>query len=198
MMKLKIMQMGEPVLREMARELSKDEILSDEIQQLIAHMRDTMHDAPGVGLAAPQIGQSLQLIVIEDRSEYHAQLSPEQLAERERVPVPFQVIINPKLTILKGDSRTFFEGCLSFSGFVGLVPRAQQVQVECLNERAEPVTITAHGWYARILQHEVDHLHGKICIDRMHTRSLSTMDNFMRYHRHKTTAELIAELTNKS
>ena len=186
-MKLKIIQAGDPILRQRAKELTVEEILSAPIQQLIGFMKETMHDAPGVGLAAPQIGESLQLIVIEDREEeFKKFLSPEQIKTRERKSVPFQVLINPKIMINQSVSDEFYEGCLSVAGFVGLVPRALNVTVECLNEQANPITIQASGWYARILQHEIDHLHGVLCIDRMKMESLSTMDNFMRYW--KTTA----------
>src|SRR4026208_869068 len=94
----KIVQVGDPVLRQRARELTRAEIASPYIQDMIARMRDTMRDAPGVGLAAPQIGESLQLAVIEDPPALHAALTPEQLAERERMAVPFHVLINPRLT----------------------------------------------------------------------------------------------------
>ena len=87
-MRLKILQAGDPVLRQAARALTETDIASAEIQDLIAHMRETMHDAPGVGLAAPQIGVSLQIAVIEDKEEYLKEISPEQLAERERKPCP--------------------------------------------------------------------------------------------------------------
>ena len=95
---LKIVQVGDPVLRQPARTLTVDEILGRKIQQLIRDMREAMHDAPGVGLAAPQVGFSLQIAVIEDLEEYHKDVSAEALAERERRPVPFQVLINPVLT----------------------------------------------------------------------------------------------------
>ena len=180
-MKLKILQIGEPILRQPARPLSKAEVRGAEVQQLIALMRDTMRDAPGVGLAAPQIGVSLQLAVVEDRAETLAALDPAALTEREREPVPFQVLINPKLTIVDPGSRVFFEGCLSAAGLVGCVPRAAAVRVECLNELAEPVTVEASGWHARILQHEIDHLHGRLCLDRMEIRTLMSADNYARY-----------------
>jgi peptide deformylase len=96
---LKIRAAGEPVLRERARPLQPEEILLPSTQDLIASMRETMHDAPGVGLAAPQIGLPLQLAVIEDREEYMKDFSREMLAERERKPVAFEVIINPVLTL---------------------------------------------------------------------------------------------------
>ncbi len=176
-MTLEIVQTGHPVLRAVARTLSVDEIRSPATQQLIAEMRDTMRAAPGVGLAAPQIGESLQLAVIEDRADYLEDVSPEHLAKLQRSPVDFHVIINPKLTPIGETVLAFYEGCLSVAGFVAVVPRAESVRVECLNERAEPITITAHGWYARILQHEIDHLNGTLYIDRMETRTFASVEN---------------------
>ena len=111
-MNLKIVQAGHPVLRRRGRELTKDEIRSPQIQQLIELMRVTMREAPGVGLAAPQVGVSIQLAVIEDPEEYLAHLSPDQLGETQRSAVPFHVIINPRLTLLGDSKATFFEGCL--------------------------------------------------------------------------------------
>ena len=142
-MNLKIVQVGEPVLRQAARKLRPAEILSDEIQSLIALMRETMRDAPGVGLAAPQIGVSLQIAVIEDKEEYLAGISAEQLAERERKPVAFHTIINPTLTLGSDPTVDFFEGCLSLAGFAALVPRARRVRVECLDEHGTPQVIEA-------------------------------------------------------
>jgi peptide deformylase len=143
-------------------------------------MRETMRDAPGVGLAAPQVGVSVQLAVIEDLAANTKKLTAEQVRERERWPTPFQVIINPKISL--GEEQVeFFEGCLSLAGFMAMVPRARTVVVECLNEHAEPVRIEAVGWQARILQHEIDHLNGTLYIDRMSARSFNTMDNYERH-----------------
>src|SRR5277367_298764 len=114
---LKIRATGEPVLRERARPLRPEEILLPSTQELIASMRETMRDAPGVGLAAPQIGLPLQLVVIEDRPEYIEKLPTEQASARERRPVPFHVVINPKLTVEGAETLEFFEGCLSVTGF---------------------------------------------------------------------------------
>ena len=94
---LTIVQVGDPVLRQRARALTGEEIRSRQIRQLIEKMRQTMYDAPGVGLAAPQIGVSLQIAVIEDREEYLEEIPAENLAERERRPIPFQVLINPAI-----------------------------------------------------------------------------------------------------
>jgi peptide deformylase len=164
---LKIVQTGDPVLREPARPLTPGELQSAELQQLIELMRETMRDAPGVGLAAPQVGVPLQLAVIEDIGESEAQ---------ERKPIPFHVIATPRLTL--GDEVVeHFEGCLSVEGFQAVVPRARAVTVEALDHRGQPVTIRAAGWYARILQHEIDHLHGTLYIDRMKTRTFSSARN---------------------
>ena len=192
-MKLEIVQAGDPVLRTQSRPLTKQEISSPQIQQLIELMRDTMREAPGVGLAAPQIGLPIQLAVIEDPEKYLSQLSEEQLARLQRSPVPFHVIINPKLTLLDDSSAQFFEGCLSVEGYQAVVGRSLNVGVECLNERGEEVTIDAHGWYARILQHEIDHLNGTLYIDRMKTRSLTTSEN-MRFWHNKSIQQVLAEL----
>jgi peptide deformylase len=178
---LKIVQAGDPVLRQRARALSVDEIRSPAIQELIERMRDTMYDAPGVGLAAPQIGEPIQLIVIEDRPDYLEHMDPARLAELGREPVPFQVLVNPHIVLDEARSATYFEGCLSVGGLTALVPRAMSVHVEAMNEHGDPVSIDAHGWHARILQHEVDHLRGVLCTDRMHPRSLTTSQNHARH-----------------
>jgi peptide deformylase len=174
--KLKICQAGEPVLRRRARRLALEEIKSPAIQQLIELMRETMRDAPGVGLAAPQVGEAVQLAVIEDTDEYQKMVPPHVLAERGRKSVPFHVIINPVIELDESARATFFEGCLSVDGYAALVPRATSVRVECLNERGEARLIEAQGWYARILQHEIDHLRGTLYVDRMHTRSFINKD----------------------
>ena len=126
--KLKILQLGEKVLRQEARPLAPEEIRSPRIQELIEMMRETMRDAPGVGLAAPQIGLGLQLAVIEDRAEYQKDIAADALAERGRKPLPFHVIVNPVLT-LGNQPVEFFEGCLSVAGFSALVPRTLTARV---------------------------------------------------------------------
>lgn len=179
-MRLKIVQAGEAVLRQPARPLSPEEIRSAEIQQLIEWMRETMRDAPGVGLAAPQVGLPFQLAVIEDPANAQHAMAAEKLAERGRRPVPFHVIVNPRIA-LEGEPVEFFEGCLSVGGFSALVPRTLRARVECLDEKGQNVSIAADGWYARILQHEIDHLHGTLYLDRMHTRTFMTVDNLARH-----------------
>jgi peptide deformylase len=191
---LKIVQAGDPVLRRAARALSLDELRSPQLQGLILAMRETMRDAPGVGLAAPQVGESLQLVVIEDPPELQVGLSPEQLAERERAPVAFHVLVNPELTVEESEPVRFFEGCLSVHDHLMIVPRARRVRVNALDEHGQVVVKQASGWYARILQHEIDHLRGTLCIDRMASRSFMSVAQYQRFWRHKNMADTCAEL----
>jgi peptide deformylase len=193
-MKLKIVQVGDPVLRQAAREMTANEIASKETQRLIVDMRETMYDAPGVGLAAPQVGLPIQLAVIEDREENLKEVAPEILAERERQPVPFHVIINPKLTATSQAHAEFFEGCLSIDGLTAIVPRAPSVRVECLDEKGERRVIEASGWYARILQHEIDHLAGRLYVDRMRVRTLTELEKLNRFWKGKSIREIQAAL----
>jgi peptide deformylase len=187
---LPIVQAGELVLRKPARPLRPNEIRSREIRELIQQMKETMYGAPGVGLAAPQIGQSIQLAVIEDRPEYIKDWTPEQLAERERQSVPFHVIINPRITLLGDEQVDALEGCLSLENLMALTPRARKVRVECVDEKGEPKIIEASGWYARILQHEIDHLAGPMYVDHMYPRTLMTVENFSQHWKDKTLSEL--------
>ncbi|HEY1559105.1 MAG TPA: peptide deformylase [Kofleriaceae bacterium] len=191
---LDIVQVGHPVLRQRARPLPLEELASARIQKLIEDMRETMRAAPGVGLAAPQIGESIQLVVIEDPAEYQAKLSAEELATRERASVPFHVLVNPTLVVRSDEIVHAFEGCLSFEGFSMIVPRARKVRVEALDERGERVVRVATGWYARILQHEVDHLNGTVCIDRAETRTLTNGPNFDEYWHARAIDEVRAVL----
>jgi peptide deformylase len=190
---LQIVQAGDRVLRVPAQELTLEEILSDQTKELIEYMKETMRQAPGVGLAAPQIGVSVQLAVIEDREEYHTRLRPEQLRERQRQPIAFHVLINPRIVSSSEAQLEFFEGCLSIAGYSAIVPRSQAVTVEYLNELAENKTIHATGWYARILQHEIDHLAGILYIDRMQTRTLTTVDNLERLWKDLPVSEVQAK-----
>lgn len=177
---LKIVEVGDPVLRGRAASVDPAHLSTPSFVQLIELMRETMRDAPGVGLAAPQIGVPLQLAVIEDRAEYQAGLSPEERAAKGRAPVPFHVIVNPRLTVVDPGPATHVEGCLSVPGFMAQVARAAAVRVDALDHRGQPVTIEATGWHARILQHEIDHLEGTLYVDRMNSRSLSTTREHMR------------------
>lgn len=172
-----IVQTGALVLRSRAAEVTPAQIGTDDFQKLVRRMIDTMRKAPGVGLAAPQIGVGLRVIVLEDREALLTKLTPAERAEREREPFETRVIVNPVLTLLGDETATFFEGCLSVSGYAALVPRRREVHVTGLDEHGKPVDWHVKGWPARILQHEVDHLEGTLYIDRMHSRSYATNEN---------------------
>ncbi|MHB1937570.1 MAG: peptide deformylase [Acidobacteriaceae bacterium] len=184
-MLLKIVQVGHPVLRQTARALTLKDIRGAAIKDLIESMRETLRDAPGVGLAAPQIGQSFQLAVIEDRAEYHKTATDAELKERQRKPVDFHVLINPRIELLSVPQVSFFEGCLSLPGFMAEVPRSRSVRVACLDHHGKPRIIEAEGWYARIVQHEIDHLNGKLYIDRMQSHTFSTLENYQRHWKNR-------------
>lgn len=174
-----------------------EEIALPETQQLIFSMRETMRDAPGVGLAAPQVGLPLQLAVIEDRPEYCKDISPDVLAERERQAIPFHVLVNPTIVERSPEDVEFFEGCLSLGGFTALVKRSRGVTVEYWDEHGQPRRIEAQGWYARILQHEIDHLHGRLYIDRMDARSFMTLENLGRYWKDRPVQSVRQALTSE-
>jgi peptide deformylase len=187
---LPIVQLGHPVLRRRARVVRPEELATGEMRGLIDIMRETMRAAPGVGLAAPQIGLALRLAVIEDRAEYVDEMDPGERSLREREAVPFHVLVNPALHVEDPAPVRFFEGCLSLAGFVGVVARAHGVRVECLDEKGRPRTIRAHGWYARILQHEIDHLNGVVYVDRVETRTLMHGDEYARHWAARTVEEV--------
>ena len=151
----------------------------------------------GVGLAAPQVGFPLRLAVIEDRKEYHRKLSAAQLHERQRQPIPFHVIVNPRIISTNKTCFEFFEGCLSVAGYAAIVPRASAVTVEYMNEQAENKRVEAVGWYARILQHEIDHLDGMLYLDRMRTYTLTTLENLERFWKDLPTSEVLAKLKSR-
>ena len=155
-------------LRQIAADLTPEQIKSPEIKELIENLTLTMRTAPGVGLAAPQIGIPLKVIVIEDIEARQSLLLPEIRRERGRGQVNFHVMINPKLIFLKLQPAYFFEGCLSVKGSMRITPRAEEVTVHYLDETGAAKELTAQGWYARILQHEIDHLNGRLYVDFAH------------------------------
>ena len=172
-----IVQLGHPVLRQPARDVTAAELADPKMKALIAAMKATMRKAPGVGLAAPQVGLGVRLAVIEDMPADDDDLTREERAARERESVPFHVLVNPVLTIEDDTPIRHFEGCLSLAGFVAIVARAHAVRVDCLDEHGKPRTIRASGWYARILQHEIDHLDGTVYVDRMEPRTFMSADD---------------------
>jgi peptide deformylase len=176
---LPIVACGEPILRQPTEPVDVADLGTPELLRLIAQMRATMEAAPGVGLAAPQVGVPLQLAVLQDGPAQWGSASDDERAARERRTLPFTVLVNPALEPLGGDDLvSFYEGCLSVPGLTGVVARHRAVRVRALDEHGQPVETVFSGWPARIVQHEVDHLGGHLYVDRVETRSLSTLDTF--------------------
>ncbi|WP_251153562.1 peptide deformylase [Cellulosimicrobium sp. Marseille-Q4280] len=163
---LPIVQAGHPVLRTPAVPYAGQ--LGDALPALLDAMRATMHAAPGVGLAAPQIGLGLALAVVEDPG------SPDPDDERERPALPFRVLVNPRYEAVGEDARTFVEGCLSVHGWQAERTRARSVRLTGEDETGTPVDEVLTGWPARIVQHETDHLRGELYLDGADLRTLSS------------------------
>jgi peptide deformylase len=168
--RLRIEQAGSEVLHRAARAVRPEELRSADFQRLIDAMFATLAGV-GVGLAAPQVGVGLQVVVIEDPLELQAAVSAELLREQERVPIEAHTLINPTLIVDHDGLAEYFEGCLSVDGYRAIVPRAPRVRVRALDRFGEPFEREASGWYARILQHEVDHLAGRLYLERMLPRT---------------------------
>ncbi|MEI2279426.1 peptide deformylase [Paenarthrobacter ilicis] len=164
-----IVQAGHPALRQVSAPFD-GQVDDVELMALVDRMRDAMHDAPGVGLAAPQLGIPLQLAVLEDQ---HA-VDPDSAAVRHREPLEFFTIINPGYRPLGAETASFYEGCLSVAGYQAVVTRHRNVELRYTTTAGEAVEEWFSGWQARIVQHETDHLHGTLYLDRAELRSLTT------------------------
>jgi len=159
-----IVRLGHPSLRTIARAVPVDHIAGPEIQRLVDDMLDTMHDAHGVGLAAPQVAEELQIFVYEGQG------------------IPQRVVINPMLRPQERELAHDWEGCLSIPDLRGLVPRHPAVRIQGLDREGLPLDYLAHGLEARIVQHEFDHLNGVVFLDRMRDlRTLSYLDEWQEF-----------------
>jgi peptide deformylase len=176
----KIAQMGEPVLRRKADPIDPSEIDSTFIQTLIDDMIETMHDADGAGLAAPQVYESLQLCVIEvDKNPRYPQFEP----------IPLTILINPMVTALVGksgvlsaeDSFQMYEGCLSVPGMRGQVVRPRKVRVQALDRAGNAVDFEWESFRAVVVQHETDHLLGTLYVDRVDPKTLTFLREYERF-----------------
>jgi peptide deformylase len=169
---LKVARIGHPVVRAAAVPVPPGTLESDALQRLLDDMVETMHEYDGVGLAAPQVHISLRVAVLE--------LQPHDARTRE--PVPLTVLINPVVTPLGGETVPGWEGCLSVPDLRGIVPRARRVRLEALDRDGKPYALEAEDFLARVIQHECDHLDGKVYLDRMEgMRSLCFLREFERY-----------------
>jgi len=181
---LKVARMGHPILRARALPVTPSEISSPSIQRLIDDMVETMHEYAGIGLAAPQVHVGLRLFVAGLRLE---DVVPER---DDRQEMPLIVLINPELTLSTEPAEAAWEGCLSIPDIRGLVPRAPQILVRAYDRLGRRVEFSSKGLPSRVIQHETDHLDGRLFFDRMPTfDSLTYMDEYHRYWRKDEDAE---------
>lgn len=171
----KIARLGHPVLRQKAREVTREEISSPEMRRLLKDMVETMHEYGGVGLAAPQVHESVRLAIIEydaDNGRYEAGKGQ-----------PLLVIFNARVKVLDETPSGFWEGCLSVPGMRGWVERPSKIEVNYLDERGKPHTIVPEGFLATVFQHELDHLDGVLYVDRITDKSkFAFSEEYARYH----------------
>src|SRR3989338_1050522 len=170
---LKVARLGHPVIRAPSAAVPKETIISAGIQRLIDDMIETMREYDGVGIAAPQVHVSKQLVVIE-------------VTENRRYPgegpIPLTILVNPKILSASKKLVGDWEGCLSVNEFRGKGPRAESLEVEAYNRKGEKVRIQAQGFFARVIQHECDHLIGKVFLDRMpNLQTLTHLQELDRY-----------------
>ena len=171
---LKVAQMGNPVLRKIAKELDPSEIKSKEFQNLIQDMIETMEEYEGIGLAAPQVHQSVQLCLI--------QVSPENSRYRTSEAIPLQVICNPKITPLGSETSEMWEGCLSVHALRGLVRRPAKIRLQALDGQAKKIDWELEGLAATVVQHETDHLFGTLYVDKLvDTKQLAFLPEYQKY-----------------
>ena len=183
---LKVARMGHPVLRARAKPIDPGDITSPRIQTLIDSMFETMQEYQGVGLAAPQVHESLRVFV--------AGFPPRRGAEEddeEETRVPLMALINPEITIAGPATAEDWEGCLSIPDVRGKVPRALEIDVRAYDRRGRKISLHAKGFTARVIQHETDHLDGVLFLDRM--KSFETLTFLEEYGRYWSTRDVPEE-----
>jgi peptide deformylase len=176
---LKVARIAHPALRSPAKPVPKEAFRDRLFQKLVDDMRQTMYEYDGVGLAAPQVHEGSRLAVIEVPGS----------DERARTEVPFVVLVNPVVTPLDDERENGWEGCLSIPDLRGVVPRWKRVKLEALDRDGKPYSLEAQDFFARVIQHECDHLDGSVYLDRMpDMRSLTFIKEF-EDHVHKDEEE---------
>lgn len=170
----KIATLGHPVLREVARKLTREELASPKVQSFIDDLVETMHDANGAGLAANQVYEPVRICAIEVRNNPRYPYKPN---------FPLTILVNPEVTPTTDDTFLNYEGCLSVPNLRGEVRRFTGVHVKAWDRQGNDVELDVKGLTAGTFQHEVDHLDGKVFLDRVEdTRSLATWADFERHH----------------
>ncbi len=170
---LKVARLGHPVLRQQAEPVAPADIRSAHVQQLIDDMIETMHEYDGAGLAANQVHVPRQIAVIEVAKNPRYPDAPE---------IPLTVLINPVVTPTSEEIEEGWEGCLSVPDMRGVVPRYTAVRLECLDRQGKPVDLVAKDFFARVIQHETDHLNGIVYVDRI--RDMRTLSHIAEWQRH--------------
>src|SRR3989440_9242532 len=170
---LKVARLGHPVLRQVAKPVPRDEIGSPEIQRLIDDMVETMREYDGAGLAANQVHTPRQIAVIEVLANPRYPDAP---------AIPLMVVVNPVVTPLSDELEEGWEGCLSVPDMRGMVPRHTAVRLQCLDREGRPLDLIAKDFFARVIQHETDHLNGFVYLDRM--PDLSTLSHIAEWNKH--------------
>lgn len=170
---LEIAKLGNPILRKVAAPVTADECHDPVFQSFLDDMIETMQKRDGVGLAAPQVFRSKQAIIIQSESNPRYPDAPD---------VPLLVMLNPRLTAQSEGKIEGWEGCLSLENLRGKVPRSLRVTVDGFNRSMEPMSFEAEGFLSVVLQHEIDHLHGKVFLDRM--KDFSTLTHLAEFERY--------------
>ena len=171
---LKIARLGHPRIRCDAEPVSEGDLHTPETQKFIDEMVETMRDAGGVGIAAPQVHVAKQIIAIE--------VSPENPRYPGQTPIPLTIVVNPSLIEHSDETEGGWEGCLSVPDLRGVVPRWKRVVVKGVNRHGHPVQFEAEGFFARVFQHEIDHLNGKVFLDRL--PDLQTLTHLREYEKY--------------
>ena len=171
----KIIRMGHPNLRRVAQPVPPENIGSLEMQRLLDDMTDTLHDYGGIGLAAPQIDENLRLAIIE------IPCGPSRYGDIEAMPLT--AFFNPVIEVLDESREGYWEGCLSVPGLRGYVQRPQHIRVRYINQHRESAELELQGFLATVMQHEFDHLDGRLYIDHISdTSKLAFEEEWLRHH----------------
>lgn len=169
-----IIRMGHPTLRQVARPLAIEELDSPEIARLVTDMVDTLHAAGGIGLAAPQVNQSIRLAIVE---------IPGGSSRYGEIPaMPLTVFVNPVIRVLREETAGYWEGCLSIPGLRGFVERPQHIRVSALDLSGDPIELELTGFLATVFQHEFDHLDGRLYIDRISDTNNLVFEDLLELH----------------
>ena len=169
-----VTKIGDPILRQPAREVTADEIAAGAVRTLVDDMIETMHHEGGIGIAAPQVGEPVRVAVIE--------FDPDSERYRDMGQCALTVFVNPVVTVLDDEEQAFWEGCLSVPDLRGVVPRPRKVRVDYVDLDGQPQSMVGEDFIATVLQHELDHLDGILFVDRVRdTRLLATVDEYEKH-----------------